>query len=170
MADPADVEAAEAVLSWKDLAAASRHQAVRSRVWVALVPVGLLLLWAAVVAPLLVLRVMAVLLLLFVVTIPLWAPTAATWMQARRRAWPTTPTKWTVRSDGLAIENHQGRSTLPWSSLTGIDPWRSGVSLRLGRAVAFLPNRAFSSAEHRQAFVARAQALMGGAGPAGPEE
>jgi hypothetical protein len=154
------VEPAETVLSWQDLATASRHQAVRSRVWLLLVPLCALLVGLAVTAPVPAISVMAVVLVVFVATIPLWGPTAATWMQARHRAWPSTPTRWRVAGEGLAIESQGKQSTLPWASLSRCDPWRRGVSLRCGRASVFIPDRAFRGPEHRQDFVGQVQTSL----------
>jgi hypothetical protein len=147
------VEPAETVIVWNDLAAAARHKAVHSRVWLGLVPVCLGLAALTVIVPFAVLRVMGALLVVYVATIPLWGPTMATWLQARRRAWPDSPTSWLPTPDGLSISSDAGQSTLPWASLSKVSSWRRGVSMTRGRAVVFVPARAFSGEEHRSSFV-----------------
>ncbi len=151
------MEPAEAVVTWKDLAAAARHRACRSRVWLLVVPLCLVFLALAVLGPALGLRLVGLVLLVYVGTAPLWGPTAATWLEARRRRWPSHPTRWQATDDGIAIDSQAGSSTLPWSTLTDATSWRRGVSLTYGRAVAFIPRRAFQSNQHRQEFVATAQ-------------
>lgn len=148
------MEPAETVVAWTDLAAAARHKAVHSRVWLGLIPVCAGLAALALIAPFPILSAMGVFLVIYIGTCPLWGPTMATWLQARRRSWPNSPTSWTPTSDGLAITSSGGRSTLPWSDLSKVSSWRRGVSLTRGRAVVFVPTRAFSSDDHRRSFVA----------------
>ena len=155
------MEPAETVVAWIDLAAAARHKAVHSRVWLGLIPFCMGLAGMAAIAPFAVLRGMGAFLAVYIVTCPLWGPTLATWMQARRRAWPDSPTTWLPTPDGLAISSSGGQSTLPWSSLTKVSSWRRGVSMTRGRAVVFVPARAFSSAEHRRSFVAATEEHVG---------
>lgn len=140
-------------MTWKDLASASRHKAVRSRVWLLLAPLLLGLVLLTVVVQGVVFRLAGLVLLVYIGSCPLWGPTAATWLQARRRTWPDAPTRWLPTDSGLAIDGAGRQSTLPWPGLTKVSSWRRGVSLTYGRAVAFIPSRAFSSREHRQAFV-----------------
>jgi len=154
------VAAAETVLAWTDLAAAARRNAVRSWVWAALVPLCLFFMAMAAVFSGVGPRIVAALLIVFAGGIPLWGPTAATRVQARRRPLPSHPTKWTATSSGLVIEREVGQSTLPWSDLTGATSWKRGVSLSYGRSVVFIPSRAFPTAEERGAFVAAAEANL----------
>ena len=165
MPEVSEVESAEAVVTWTDLAAAARHRAVRSKVWVLIVPLALVGLLLAVIGPAVVVQVIGVLLLAYFATAPLWGPTTATWVQARRRTWTDHPTRWQVTGEGIAIESEAGRQTLPWESLTEVTPWRRGVSLTYGRAVAFIPQRAFSSPAHSRAFSAAARSRAGLSGP-----
>jgi len=158
------VDPAEAVVTWRDLAAAARHRAVRSRVWVGLVPVCLVFVAVAVLTEAVVPRVAAMALVVYCATIPLWGPTLATWLQARRRPFPDRPTRWQVTDEGLAIESERGTATLPWVTLTRSSSWRRGVSLTYGRAVAFIPQRAFRSADDRRELLATAERHRGTAG------
>jgi len=152
------VEPVEAVLAWTDLAAAARRHAVRSRVWAFLVPLCLLLVALMFVFTWLPARLMFVLVIGFFASSPWWGPTMATWLQARRKTWLDRPTTWTPTDAGITVMNHVGASTLPWATLTTAVSWRRGVSLTYGRAVAFIPVRAFPSADQLKAFVADAQA------------
>jgi hypothetical protein len=151
------VEPAETVVVWNDLAAAARYRAVHSRVWWGLVPVCALLAAGAVAAPLPLLSVMGIFLVIYIGTCPFWGPTMATWMQARRRDWPDSPTTWVPAADGLSISSSAGQSTLPWTSLNRVIAWRRGVTMAGERAVVFVPERAFSGEEHRRSFVAASQ-------------
>lgn len=154
----AAVEPAQAVLTWRDLATASRHRAVRSRVWVLLVPLCLLAVAMVVVSDAALARLLGVFLALVIATIPLWGPTTATWMQARHRVWPTSTTSWAVEAAGLSVQSEPGTSTVPWAIVTDVSSWRGGVTLTCGRAALVIPGRAFAGAGHREAFVAAVRA------------
>jgi len=151
------VEPVEAVLAWTDLAAAARRNAVRSWVWALLAPLSAFLVAMMFVfsgpAP----RLVGVLLIAFFVSSPLWGPTMATWLQARRKTWPERPTTWVATGAGISVSTDVGETTLPWATLTKVVSWRKGVSLTYGRAVAFIPVRAFRNAEQVRAFVTDAQ-------------
>ena len=147
-------------MTWRDLAAAARWKAVRSRVWLMLLPVCLCFAAGAVLVNGLGFRLMGATLAVYLGTAPLWGPTMATWLQARRRTWPGHATRWRPTDDGLAIETGDRRSTLPWSTVGDASSWRRGVCVTSGRAVAFIPDRAFSGADHRQEFFAAVQAFM----------
>ncbi len=154
------MEAAEAVVSWKDLATAARRRAVRTRVWLLVVPLCLMFLLLAVLVDVLVVRALGAVLVVYVGTVPLWGPTVATFLQARHRPLPPRPTRWTVTEAGVSVESEGRQSALPWATLTDASAWRRGVSLRFGRAVAFIPSRAFQSPEHQASFIATAQARL----------
>lgn len=164
MADRAGVEPAETVVVWKDLAAAARHKAVHSRVWLGLAPVCAGLAALTAIAPHAVLRAMGAFLVIYIGTCPFWGPTMATWMQARRRSWPDGPTRWQPTDEGLSISSSAGEATLPWSSLSRVSSWRRGVSVTRGRAVVFVPARAFSSDEHRRSFAAATEERVAAGG------
>lgn len=162
MAEVPEVQPAEAVVAWTDLAAAARYKAVHSRVWLGLVLLCGAIAVLGVIAPDAILRAMAAFLVVYIGTCPLWGPTMATWMQARRRSWPGTPTRWQPTAEGMTITSGAGQATLPWSSLSRVRSWRRGVSITRGRAVVFVPARAFSDEEHRRAFVAATESSVSG--------
>lgn len=158
------MEPAETVVVWTDLAAAARHKAVHSRVWLGLVPFCACLAALTTFAPNPIFLGMGVFLVVYIVTCPLWGPTVATWMQARRRTWPDSPTTWIPTGDGLSISSSGRQATLPWADLSNVSSWRGGVSITRGRAVVFVPARAFSSDEHRQSFVAATESHVAAGG------
>lgn len=147
------MEPAEAVLTWRDLAAVARRKAVHSRGWVLLAPLCLVFAALALLSPWVAVRVLSLLLAIYIGTVPFWGPTLATWLQARSRTWPDRPTTWTLTEAGVTVATEAGESTLPWTTLTGATSWRRGLSLTYGRAVAFIPVRGFRSDEQREAFL-----------------